>query len=160
MKIEKGCVVTIEYTLKDSDGNVWESSTGEEPWIYLHGFGGIIPGLEPELVGKQAGATTSVTLAPEQAYGAYEADLANAVPRSAFADIDNLEVGLRLSAQTEDGSTHTVTVTAVDDTTVTVDANHPMAGKEVIVDVTVVAVRPATPDELEHGHPHINGQCH
>ncbi|WMS85746.1 FKBP-type peptidyl-prolyl cis-trans isomerase [Pleionea litopenaei] len=160
MRIEKGCVVTIEYTLKDQEGNVWETSQGDEPWIYLHGFGGIIPGLEPELTQKAAGDKLEVTLSADLAYGDYEADLANKVPREAFADIEDLAVGLRLSAQTEDGSTHTVTVTEVTDETVTVDANHPMAGKPVTVAVSVLAVRPATPDELEHGHPHVDGQCH
>ncbi len=160
MKIEKGFVVTIEYTLKDPQGNIWESSKGEEPWTYLHGYGGIIPGLEPELIGKQAGDNFSITLPPEAAYGPYEKDLANQVPRSAFSDIDNLEVGLRLSAQTTDGDTHTVTVTEITDDTVTVDANHPMAGQEVTVDVEVLGVRPATPEELAHGHVHADGHCH
>jgi FKBP-type peptidyl-prolyl cis-trans isomerase SlyD len=160
MIIEKGFVVAIDYTLKDEKGNVWETSEGDEPWIYLHGFGGIIPGLEPELTGKQQGDTFSMTLQPEQAYGVYDKDLANKVPRSAFADIDNLEQGLRLSAQTDDGETHSVTVTEITDDTVTVDANHPMAGQKVVVDVIIKEIRPATPEELEHGHAHVDGQCH
>ncbi|WP_246128498.1 FKBP-type peptidyl-prolyl cis-trans isomerase [Pleionea sediminis] len=160
MKIEKGFVVSIEYTLKDSQGNVWETSKGDEPWIYLHGFGGIIPGLEPELEGKEQGATFEVALQPEAAYGVYDKDLINKVPREALKDIDNLEVGLRLSAQTEDGQTHSVTVTEITDSTVTVDANHPMAGQPVTVEVEVSEIRPATPEELEHGHAHVNGQCH
>lgn len=160
MKIEKGMVVTIEYTLKDQQDSVWETSKGDEPWVYLHGFGGVIPGLEPELEGKQVGDQFSVTLAPEQAYGPYEKDLANEVPRSAFADIDNLQEGMRLSAQTSDGETHTVVVTRISDETVTVDANHPMAGQPVIVDVEVTDIRPATAEELQHGHAHVDGECH
>ncbi|MEE4244335.1 MAG: peptidylprolyl isomerase [Kangiellaceae bacterium] len=160
MKIEKGLVVTIDYTLKDEQGNVWETSIGDEPWVYLHGYGGVIPGLEPELVGKTTGDKFSINLMPEQAYGPYEKDLANQVPRSAFAQIDNLEVGLRLSAQTEDGDSHSVTITEITDDTVTIDANHPMAGQVVAVDVEVKAIRPATPDELEHGHAHVGGHCH
>ncbi|NVJ59029.1 MAG: peptidylprolyl isomerase [Gammaproteobacteria bacterium] len=160
MKISKNTVVTLEYTLKDQNGEVWETSQGDEPWVYLHGHGGIIPGLEPELIGKQAGDKFSKTLEPEQAYGPYEPDLANSVPRSAFVDIDNLAEGLRLSAQAEDGSTHTVTVTKVTEDTVTVDANHPMAGQSVVVDVEVKDVRPATPEELSHGHAHASGSCH
>ncbi len=160
MKIEKGMVVTIEYTLKDQQNSIWETSKGDEPWIYLHGFGGIIPGLEPELEGKQVGDQLNVTLAPEQAYGAYEKDLANEVPRSAFAEIENLQEGLRLSAQTNDGETHTVVVTRITEDTVTVDANHPMAGQPVVVEVEITDIRPATAEELQHGHAHVDGHCH
>ncbi len=160
MHIEKGMVVAIDYTLKDQNGQIWETSKGDEPWVYLHGFGGVIPGLEPELLGKKIGDSFSMTLRPEQAYGPYEPDLANKVPRSAFGDIDNLTVGLKLSAQTDDGSSHTVTVTEVTDDFVTVDANHPMAGQLVEVDVQVLTIRPATPTELEHGHAHQDGHCH
>jgi FKBP-type peptidyl-prolyl cis-trans isomerase SlyD len=160
MKIEKGMVVTIEYTLKDQQGTVWESSNGDEPWVYLHGFGGIIPGLEPELEGKQVGDQLQVTLSPEQAYGAYEHDLANTIPRSAFSDIENLHEGMRLSAQTNEGETHTVVVTQITEDTVTIDANHPLAGQSVLVDIEVKAIRPATADELNHGHAHVDGHCH
>ncbi len=160
MKIEKGFVVSVEYTLKDSQGNVWESSEGDEPWVYLHGFGGIIPGLEPELEGKQSGDEFTVTLEPEQAYGPYDKDLVNQVPKTALAGIENLEVGLRLSAQTDDGQTHSVTVTEITNDSVTVDANHPMAGQPVVVELEVKDIRPATPEELDHGHAHVGGQCH
>jgi FKBP-type peptidyl-prolyl cis-trans isomerase SlyD len=160
MKIEQGMVVTIDYTLKDQQGNLWESSTADEPWVYLHGFGGIIPGLEPELEGKQVGDKLQVTLAPEQAYGPYDNELANQVPKSAFSEIDNLHEGMRLSAQTHDGDTHTVVVTQITEDTVTIDANHPLAGQPVLVEVEVKDIRPATPEELEHGHAHIKGVCH
>ncbi|MCO7224599.1 peptidylprolyl isomerase [Pleionea sp. CnH1-48] len=160
MKIEKGLVVTIEYCLKDEQGKVWESSENSEPWVYLHGFGGIIPGLEPELDGKEAGDQVIVKLQPEQAYGDYEQERINQVPKEMLDGIKNLEVGMRLEATTDTGEPIGVKVIEIKDDYVTIDANHPLAGQTVTVEVTVTEIRPALPDELEHGHPHTHGSCH
>jgi FKBP-type peptidyl-prolyl cis-trans isomerase SlyD len=153
MQIAKQKVVTIDYTLTDEQGEVLDTSKGQEPLVYIQGSGSIIPGLETALEGKSAGDTLKVTVAPEHGYGPRDEELVQAVPRDRFpADADITE-GMRFHAQGAGGS-HVVTVLSVDDKQVTVDANHPLAGVTLAFDVKVVEVRDATTDELEHGHVH------
>ena len=153
MRIAKDAVVSIDYTLTDNDGSVLDSSQGGEPLAYLHGAGNIIPGLEDALEGKATGDQLQVSVPPEKAYGRRIEELRHKVPRKMFEAKGEIKPGMRFHADGEHG-THTVTVIEVDAENVTVDANHPMAGKTLHFKVHVVNVRSATDEELKHGHVH------
>ena len=159
MQVAKNKVVSIHYTLKDDAGEVIDSSEGHEPMLYLHGFENIVPGLEAALEGKQAGENVQVSISPVEGYGERDDSMQQVVPREAFQGVDNLEAGMQFRAETEDGH-HIVTVTAVEGDEVTVDGNHPLAGETLNFDVTIVEVRDATPEELEHGQVHGPGGEH
>lgn len=152
MRIAKNSVVSIEYTLTDAEGAVLDSSKGQPPLTYIHGNGNIVVGLEEALEGKEKGATLKVSVPPAKGYGERDASLSQIVPREMF-DIEELEPGMRFHAEGEHG-THVVTVTAVDNDSVTVDANHPLAGQTLNFEVTIMGVRTATEQELAHGHVH------
>lgn len=153
MQIANDTVVAIDYTLKDDEGAVLDTSEGKEPLSYLHGAGNIIPGLEKALEGKAAGEEVNVRIEPADAYGERRDELKQEVPRNLFEGVDNLEAGMQFQAQ-GDGGTQIVTVVAVEGEQVTVDANHPMAGVPLNFDVKVVEVREASGEEKEHGHAH------
>ncbi len=153
MVITKEKVVAFNYTLKDEDGNVLDSSEGTDALEYLHGADNIIPGLEAALDGKSVGDEVNAVITPDQAYGERRDELVEQVPREHLQEIPDLEVGTQLEANTPDGP-RVVQVVAMDDDHVTVDANHPLAGMTLHFDVNVASVRDATAEEVEHGHPH------
>ena len=153
MKIAKDMVVAIDYTLKNAEGEVIDSSADAEPMHYLHGAKNIIAGLEQELEGKEVGDDLSVHVTSELAYGERVDALVQEVPKEAFGELGEIEVGMRFQAETEQGPVP-VMVTALSDTTVTVDGNHPLAGQDLHFDVSVKEVRAASEEELEHGHVH------
>ena len=159
MQIAKDSVVSIDYTLTDPQGEVIDTSTGKSPLTYLHGAGNIIPGLERELDGKAAGDQVNVTVEPGDGYGHRNDAMVQEVPRSAFQGVSKVEPGMRFQANTPQGP-RMVQVVAVTDDTVTVDANHPLAGIPLTFEVKVVDVRAATPQELQHGHAHGPGGHH
>lgn len=156
MQIGKNKVATIDYTLTNSAGQVLDTSKGGQPLTYLHGVGGIIPGLETALEGKSAGEQIVVTIPPEQAYGTRNEQLVQDVPRKMFQGVENIAAGMQFRAQGPQGS-QIVTVVGVQDDNVKIDANHPLAGVTLNFDVNVVSVRDATQDELSHGHVHGAG---
>lgn len=158
MQIAKDKVVSIEYTLKDDQGTLLDTSEGRDPLAYLHGAGNIIPGLEQALEGKQAGDQLSVRIEAKDAYGERNDQLQQDVPRELFEGVDDVQAGMQFQAQTEAG-VQVVTVKAVADDTVTVDANHPLAGVPLNFDVNIVEVRNAEAEELEHGHVHGSDQA-
>ena len=160
MSIQENSVVSFHYTLTDDDGNTIDSSEGKEPLAYLHGAGNIIPGLEKELEGKVVGDSMKVTVAAADGYGEVMQEMIQEVPRSAFQGIESVEVGMQFEAQTQGGGAVPVTVTAVTEETVTVDGNHPLAGKTLHFDVSIEEVRDASPEELDHGHVHGPGGHH
>jgi FKBP-type peptidyl-prolyl cis-trans isomerase SlyD len=153
MVIGTDSIVTLHYTLKDDAGVIIDQSAPGEPLAYLHGHGGIIAGLEKELTGRSAGDALCVTVRPAEGYGEYDNDLVQSVPRRALRGIENIKTGMRLHAQTAAG-TRAVTVTKVIGDLVTLDGNHPLAGKSLHFDVRIEAVRAATEEELAHGHVH------
>ena len=155
--IKQNSVVTINYTLKDAQGEVLDSSEGQEPLVYLHGAKNIIVGLEEALLGKATGDQVSAVVSAEKGYGELIEALIQTVPKEAFGDeIDKVDVGMRFQAETEQGPVPVV-VTAMDDSMVTVDGNHPLAGKELHFDVTIADIRDASAEEIEHGHVHGPG---
>ena len=158
MQITKNKVVAIDYKLTNDEGEVLDTSEGQEPLAYLHGVGGIIPGLERELEGKQVGDQLQVAVKPADGYGDRNAELEQKVPRDDFEGADDLEVGMQFQVESEAGPT-VVTVIEIDDEVITIDGNHPMAGINLNFDVTIREVREATSDELSHGHVHGMGGC-
>lgn len=153
MNIADQCVVSIRYEVKDEDGVVVDSSEGRDPLVYLHGHNNIIPGLESALAGLAVGDDFDVTVAPEEAYGEHQDGLVQSVPKEAFQGVEKVEEGMVFTAQTENGPLQ-VTVTQVADEQVTVDGNHPLAGKALSFKGSVTEVREASAEELEHGHVH------
>lgn len=151
MTITKDKVAAIDYTLTSDQGEVIDTSSGRGPLEYMHGQGNIIPGLENALEGKAQGDSLKVSIAPADGYGEYNPKLVQPVPRSNFGSIEKIEVGMQFQARTP-GGVHVVRVVKVDPENVTVDANHPLAGKTLHFDVKVVSVRDARPEELEHQH--------
>lgn len=153
MEIADRRVASFHYTLTDDAGQVIDSSSGRDPLSYLHGAGNIVAGLEKALAGKQSGDKLKVDVAPEEGYGVRHDGLVQQVPREAFQGIDNVQPGMQFQAQTGNGPL-LVTVTEVGEATITVDGNHPLAGKTLHFDVEVTDVREATNDEQQHGHAH------
>src|SRR5438309_521624 len=156
MQVEKDKVVSMHYKLTGPQGNVIDSSEGREPLAYLHGRNGIIPGLEAALEGKAAGDELSVTVPPEQAYGHRNEQMIQSVPRDRFQGVNDIKPGMQFQANTPQGP-RVVTIVAADEQTVTVDANHPLAGVPLKFDVQVKDVRDASAEELQHGHVHGAG---
>jgi FKBP-type peptidyl-prolyl cis-trans isomerase SlyD len=159
VQIEKNRVVLLHYTLRDEHGTVLDSSSGRGPLSYLHGKGNIIPGLEQALAGKTAGEKLDVTVAPEQGYGRRDERLVQIIPRSRFAEGTELAPGMQVRASGPQGA-RLVTVTKVERDFVTIDANHPLAGRTLHFAVEVAEVRKATHEEVAHGHVHGPGGHH
>ncbi|MGJ7457246.1 FKBP-type peptidyl-prolyl cis-trans isomerase [Halomonas sp. MA07-2] len=156
MQIAQNSVVAFHYTLTNDAGEVLDSSEGREPLTYLHGAGNIIPGLEKELEGRQAGDSLSAVVAPGEGYGEKQEQLVQEVPRDAFQGVEGIEPGMQFQAQTQGGPLM-VTVTKIEGDTVTVDGNHPLAGQTLNFAVEIASVREASDEEVEHGHVHGEG---
>jgi FKBP-type peptidyl-prolyl cis-trans isomerase SlyD len=161
MRIEKDTVVSLDYKLYDMMGKVVEESS--EPVSYLHGgYDAIFPAVEEQLNGKDVGYGCSVLMEPEDSFGEYDSELVRVESRELFPD--DIAVGMQFEG-TQEGSSDTLiyTVTDIAEDKVVVDGNHPLAGVGLRFDCTVTAVRPATPDEVSHGHahgPHGHGHDH
>lgn len=158
MQIAEKKVVKIEYTLKNDAGEVLDTSDGGEPLAYVHGVGGLIPGLEKALDGKSAGDTLQVSLTPADGYGERDEELIQNIPLRKLPD-KKVKVGARYRVQTPEGP-RVILVTAVKGDYATIDANHPLAGMTLHFQVKVLEVRDATAEELEHGHSHGPGGHH
>ncbi len=158
MQLTKDKVATINYQLKDDDGNTIDASS-DGSFTYLHGAKNIIPGLEDALEGKQEGDEFSVTLEPAAAYGEKHLENIQRVPRDQFPPDIEITPGMQFNARTSDNQPLTVIVTAVEGDEVIVDGNHPLAGKRLHFEVELLEVRDATEEELEHGHVHQPGQA-
>jgi FKBP-type peptidyl-prolyl cis-trans isomerase SlyD len=153
MQIAQDTVVHFHYTLTSEAGQVLDSSEGNEPLGYLHGNGNIIPGLEKALDGRSLGEKFEVSIPPAEAYGEHDQSLLQAVPKSAFQGLGELQPGMQFQAQTDQGP-RIVTIAAVAEDSVTVDGNHPLAGQTLNFAIEVAGIREATATELEHGHVH------
>ncbi|HET8701650.1 MAG TPA: peptidylprolyl isomerase [Nitrococcus sp.] len=153
MRIAKGKVVAINYTLR-TNGVIRHITKEDKPMEYLHGAGNILPGLEKGLEGKMAGDQFSINVPPEEGYGERDETLQQKVSASIFKGVKQLEAGMQFQAQGEDKKHfETLTIVEIDEEgqTVTLDANHPLAGQTLEYDVTVNSVRDATEDELKRG---------
>jgi FKBP-type peptidyl-prolyl cis-trans isomerase SlyD len=157
MKIAKDTVVSLRYELSDANGVLLEKT--DDPVSYLHGgYDGIFPAVEEELHGKAVGAKFDITMEPDDAFGDYDHDLVRVEPRSLFPE--NIEIGMQFEGGAEDADDEDYmlyTVVDVTDDEVTVDGNHPLAGKTLNFVGIVTGVRAATDEELAHGHTHGEG---
>jgi FKBP-type peptidyl-prolyl cis-trans isomerase SlyD len=177
-------VISIEYTLNDANTNEkLDTNVGGNPLEFISGMGQIIPGLEKELENASEGDNIDVMVKPEDAYGEYNEEAVQSLPKEQFAGIELTE-GMSLYGSSEDGQTVQVTVKSFDDSEVTIDYNHPMAGRTLMFTVAVLATREATAEELQtgvvggmaamgggccgggscgtghdHGHSHDGGEC-
>ena len=156
MKATKGNVVTVQYTLTKLDGEVLESSVGDEPLQYLHGFDEIAEGLEKVLEGQEKGFRTKATVKAAEAYGERDPEAITEVPRSELPE--DVEEGEEIWSDDEDGDPQGFTVVKLTEETATLDANHPYAGLDLNFDVEILEVRAATEEELEHGHVHTGDE--
>lgn len=156
MKAEANSVVIFHYDLTDADGSKVESSRGREPLAILHGAGNVIPGVEAAMEGRGAGERFSVTVPPEQGYGARRENFTQRVPKKYFRDADKLKPGMQTMLSTADGP-RVVTVSKVGQTVIDVDLNHPMAGRTLNFDIEIMEVREASEEEKAHGHVHGPG---
>ncbi len=150
MTVQKDYVVSIDYILTDDEGTVLDSSEDGGTLEYLHGHDEIITGLEKALEGREAEEKITVVVSPEDGYGPHYTELVAKVPRDQFDFDGPIEEGMQFEAETSEGI-RTVTVVDVGDDTVTVDANHPLAGEALHFEVTIVGIREATAEELENG---------
>lgn len=156
MQVDRRNVVSFEYVLRDKEtGEVIDSSAGN-PLTFLVGANQIIPGLENRMIGMKQGEKRTIEVPAEEAYGPVDPNLIQQAPREYFQGIE-LEVGLPLQAQTPEGQIISMVVIDFDENTVTVDLNHPLAGRDLVFDIEVVHIREATPEEVLHGHAHGAG---
>jgi len=159
MQISKNSVVTLNYTLTNDQGEILDESQ-DGSFLYMHGAGGIIPGLEGQLEGKSAGDTFSAHIEPVDGYGERDDSMVQVVPRDMFDKEHPIEEGIQFHAESPEGDMLTVTVTKIEDDDITVDGNHPLAGIALNFDVKIADVREASAEEIEHGHVHGPGGHH
>ena len=161
MKVAKDTVVSLRYELTDvNEGKILEKA--DDPISYVHGgYDGIFPAVEEAILGKNVGDKFSVSMEPDDAFGEYEHDLVRVEPRDMFPK--DIEVGMQFEGGSEDDEDEDFmlyTVVEVGDKEVTVDGNHPLAGKTIKFEGTIIDVRAATKEELDHGHVHGDGGHH
>jgi FKBP-type peptidyl-prolyl cis-trans isomerase SlyD len=149
-------VVTMDYTLT-VDGEIVDSSKEEGPIQFLHGYGNIIPGLEAHLGGLAVGERLQVSVGPKDAYGEFDPEQIVDIPLDEFPEEICVEPGVELEMQDQDGDMLFARIISVGKSRAKLDFNHPLAGKELTFDVTIVALRQPTREELEHGHVHGTG---
>lgn len=160
MKVADNQVVRFHYDLKDVDGEMLESSKDHDPIAYLHGHKGILPGLADAMVDKAVGEQLSVTLEPEDAYGEIQDDATQRIPVKHLQGAAKWKKGMTAVVQTEQGQRQ-VTIVKMGKFMVTVDTNHPFAGKTLTFDITIDDIRAATEEEIAHGHAHgVGGHQH
>ncbi|MBJ6989000.1 MULTISPECIES: peptidylprolyl isomerase [unclassified Devosia] len=138
---QTGDIIRIHYTGRFPDGTVFDSSEGREPLEFTHGVGQVIPGLDRHVAQMRVGDKSTVTIPAADAYGPHHDEAVQVMSRNFVPAGIPLELGTQLQARGPDGSLVTITVIDMDDETITVDANHPMAGKDLIFDVELVEVR-------------------
>jgi FKBP-type peptidyl-prolyl cis-trans isomerase SlyD len=154
MQVAKDTVITLDYHVTDPDGEVVDE--GREPIVYLHGgYDDIFPKIEEALQGKKVGESIQVKLQPDEAFGDYDAEMVEIEPRQDFPK--ELQVGMQFEGGPEDGDDDELVIYRVTDITddkVVLDGNHPLAGMALVFTCTVRTIRPASAEEIEHGHVH------
>jgi peptidylprolyl isomerase len=167
---KQGDLVTVHYTGKFDDGTVFDTSDGNEPLKFVLGKGQVIPGFERAVTGMDAGQRKTVTIPAAEAYGPHHPEMVLSVPRKNFPIGQAPTVGQRLQLQSQDGQVIVVTATVVEAESVTLDANHPLAGKDLTFDLTLVESGEddgscdhqccdGDHEECEHGHDHEHEGC-
>ena len=160
MSILTNKVISFNYTLKDDEGTILDSSANKEPLTFLSGSQQIIPKLEEALSGMIIGSKKNIKIAAADAYGEYSEDAIQKIKMDQFPKEANIEVGMTYIANSPDGKQMPFLVSEINEQDVTVDFNHPLAGKDLEFDVELLDVRDATPEEIQHGHVHGPGGHH
>ncbi len=160
MKIAANTVVSIDYVLRDDEGDVVDSSEGEEPLAYIHGHEQIVPGLERALDGRVKGDTVDAKIEPKDGYGERDDKRILRITRDELPPGMKPAIGMEVGAEDEDGEHIPFWITEVRDKEIVLDGNHPLAGKTLHFAVKIVDVRAATKEELSHGHVHGTGGHH
>lgn len=155
MQIAKNSVVEFHYTLSDANGEI-ENSRQHDPVLYLHGQPGLLEGLVEALEGRAAGDTFSIDLPVDKAYGPRKDNAMQKVQVKHLQGAKKWKPGMLAVIQTDQGPRQ-VTVVKVGLSQAVVDANHPLAGRDLTFDVEILSVRAATEEELAHGHAHGKG---
>lgn len=135
-----GDTVRIHYTGTLTDGTRFDSSTGRDPLEFTLGQGHIIPGLEREIAGMQVGDTKTVTVQADEAYGPHHAEAVHEVQREQIPDTIELAIGVELQATAQNGQVMRLRVVEVGEDTVKLDANHPLAGRDLVFEVELVEI--------------------
>jgi FKBP-type peptidyl-prolyl cis-trans isomerase SlyD len=159
LKVKDDQIVTLDYTLR-VNGEVVDSSEGHAPIEFIQGMGHIIPGLEGQLYGMGIGESKSLTVLAADGYGEIDPNAVVDIPRAEFPPRIQLEAGLGIQMTDPAGNPMTARIDSVAEDTVTLDFNHPLAGKELLFDVKIVGLREATAEEMDHGHVHDHGHTH
>ncbi|MGL1937024.1 MAG: peptidylprolyl isomerase [Fibrobacterales bacterium] len=157
MKVVESSIVSMNYVLKNDEGEVLDQSGGD-PIEFLQGAGNIIPGLDAEIIGMAVGDAKNVTVQPADAYGDYSEKLIQTMPLDMFNGVEKVEPGMQFHAQGPEGP-FTITVKEVVEEGVIVDGNHDLAGQVLHFEIEITEIREATEEELQHGHPHQEGGC-
>ncbi len=157
LTVQNEMVVTMAYTLKIK-GEVVDSSEGGEPIQFIQGIGQVLPALEQELYGLKVGDSKEVSLQAKDGYGEVDPEAYSDIPRSEFPPQIPLKPGIELELKDQDGENHYAVIQAVDENNVHLNFNHPLAGKDLEFAVRIMAIRTATPEEMEHGHSHDGGE--
>jgi FKBP-type peptidyl-prolyl cis-trans isomerase SlyD len=152
--VADGMVVTFDFTLRLNDDEVADTTQGQMPLRFVVGQGQLLPGLEDAMIGMVAGEQRQITLEPADAYGDWDEDALEEIAISELPDGVDLEEGMPLEVTDNEGETYEASVYEVKKDTVILDYNHPLAGETLQFDVKVIDIRPATPEELAHGHVH------
>jgi len=135
-----GDTVQIRYSGKLTDGTVFDSSEGRDPLQFTIGENAIIPKLEASVVGMVVGDTATVEIAAADAYGARRPDAIQSVDRSTIPEGVDVTIGSQLQATAQDGRLFVLTVVEANDATVTLDGNHPLAGKDLVFEIELVEI--------------------
>jgi len=154
LQVARNTVITLDYHVTDPDGEVVDE--GRDPLVYLHGgYEDIFPKIEEALQGKAVGESVQVKLQPDEAFGEYDPELVQIEPRKDFPK--ELQVGMQFEGGPEEGDDDDFViyrVTEIEGDKVVLDGNHPLAGSALVFTCTVTAIRPASAEEIEHGHVH------
>ena len=151
--IQDNMVVTLDYTLL-VDGEIMESTDDGEPIEFIQGIGQIIPGLESALYDMKVSEKKTVVIEPDEAYGDYDPESLEIAKKEEFSEEIPLDVGTFLDLRDDEDNVLSAQIIEEDEDTVTLDFNHPLAGKTLTFEITISALRPASDEELEHGHAH------
>lgn len=155
-KVANDLVVVIDYSLR-VDGEVIDESNEQEPLQYLQGHQNIIPGLESEMLGMAIGESKEVVVKPAKGYGELDPEAVMEVPKNQFSENIPVEVGTELQVQNEEGDPVYARIEKVENNVVTLNFNHPLAGKDLHFTVKVLALREPNAEELAHSHVHQHG---
>lgn len=160
MSLAPNKVITFNYTLKDEEGNILDSTGNAAPFSFLSGKGQILPKLEEALDGMLLGTKKNVKINASDAYGEYQEGAVQQVDRGNFPQDADLQPGMQFVANSPEGQQMPFIISEVKENNITIDFNHPLAGKNLEFDVELIDIRDATAEELSHGHVHGPGGHH